>query len=101
MNVETGGPGGDPTGTVSVNTPANTEDASDTILEGDRNVGSCNGAAGNNFSGELALPADRGGNLYLNASCEGTQGQSCNLLTNSAWSSVQVLWAPLLLTNNS
>jgi len=100
VNIQTGG-GGAPSGAATVYTATSAGGASDTFLQCDASTDSCNGAAGNGFSGVVALPADRGGNLYLSASCNGNQGQSCNLLNNGAWSSVRLVWAHLLLTNNS
>jgi hypothetical protein len=89
------------TGTATLYTPADVNDANDAFLQCDSVTDSCNNATATSFSGVLALPADRGGNLYLSAGCAGTQGQSCNLINNGAWATVKLLWADLLLTNTS
>jgi hypothetical protein len=56
----------------------------------------------NDFTGELAIPAGRGGNLYLSAGCGGSAGASCNEGgSNGAWSLVELWWANLRLSNSS
>ncbi len=99
--VHAGGYDPGASGTATLYTPTYADDASNAFLQCNAIIDLCNNTAGNHFSGVLALPADRGGNLYLSAGCAGTAGQSCNLVSNGAWSSVQLLWADLLLTNTS
>ena len=99
--VHAGGYDAGASGTATLYTPAYADDASDAFLQCNAIINLCNNTPGIRFSGVLALPADRGGNLYLSAGCAGTTGQSCNLISNGAWSSVQLLWADLLLTNTS
>ncbi len=99
--VHAGGYDAGASGTATLYTPAYADDASNAFLQCNAITNLCNGTVGSHFSGVLALPTDRGGSLYLSADCAGTAGQYCNLVSNGAWSSVQLLWADLLLTNTS
>jgi hypothetical protein len=101
VNVHAGGYDAAASGTATLYTPADANDSSDAFLQCNAITDLCNNAAAPRFSGVLALPAGRGGDLYLSAGCAGTAGQYCNLVNNGAWSSVQLLWADLLLTNSS
>jgi hypothetical protein len=101
VNVHAGGYAAAASGTATLYTPADANDASDAFLQCNAITDLCNNTAATRFSGVLAVPADRGGDLYLSAGCAGTAGQYCNLVNNGAWSSVQLLWADLLLTNSS
>jgi hypothetical protein len=60
---------------------------------------------GNDFTGQLELPAGRGGNLYLSAGCGGESSphlQSCNEGgSNGAWSLIDLWWANLRLSNDA
>jgi hypothetical protein len=54
------------------------------------------------YSGVISLPANRGGALYVGASCGGDSGQACDEGGNDgAWSLVDVWWANLLLSNSA
>jgi hypothetical protein len=54
------------------------------------------------FTGELEVPAGRGGELYLSAGCGGIAGQSCNEGgSEGAWSLVRLYSAQLTLANSS
>jgi hypothetical protein len=54
------------------------------------------------YSGVISLPANRGGALYVSASCGGAGGQACDEGGNDgAWSLVDVWWANLLLSNGA
>ncbi len=54
------------------------------------------------YSGVISLPANRGGALYVGASCGGAGGQACDEGGNDgAWSLVDVWWANLLLSNEA
>jgi hypothetical protein len=58
------------------------------------------------FSGVLGIPANRGGNLYVSASCGGINGQSCTEhadLVNGwdAYAIAEVHWADLLLSSSA
>jgi hypothetical protein len=93
--------GQDASGTAVLYTPNYAYDASDVFFQCAAQLTPCaNGT--NDFTGNLTLPAGRGGDLYLSASCGGTAGQYCNAGgSNGAWSLVQLWWADLLLTNTS
>jgi hypothetical protein len=50
----------------------------------------------------VGLPSNRGGNLYLAASCGGGSGYACNSGgSNGSWSLVRLWWANLLLSNTA
>ncbi len=54
------------------------------------------------YSGVISLPTNRGGALYVSASCGGAGGQACDEGGNDgAWSLVDVWWANLLLSNGA
>jgi hypothetical protein len=54
------------------------------------------------FTGELEVPAGRGGELYLSAGCGGIAGQSCDEGgSEGAWSLVRLYSARLALANSS
>jgi hypothetical protein len=57
----------------------------------------------NDLSGELSIPSNTGGSLFLAASCgSGYSGTSCSEGgSEGAWSLVRVHWAHLLLSNES
>jgi hypothetical protein len=99
VNVQTGGYAAGSRGAVTFYSGADT--AGDAFLSCDPINDSCNNAAASGYTGVLTLPTGRGGNLYLSASCDGTPGQSCNIGANGAWSSLELIWAHLLLTNTS
>jgi hypothetical protein len=63
----------------------------------------CPGGGGRlDYSGQITLPGNRGGKLYLQAECaEGNPGASCNTHAyENAWALAQVVWAHLLLLSN-
>ena len=94
------GSGVNATGTAIAASP--TEDDSDIILECALGRGGCgNGAYA--YSGTLSLPANRGGEFYLWAGCDGVSGYSCDTGAGpvGAWSEVQLWWADMLLSNDS
>jgi hypothetical protein len=57
------------------------------------------GSAPDDFSGPLAVPANRGGDLYAAASCGGTVGGTCTTAAGSVYSEVLVSSADLLLSS--
>jgi hypothetical protein len=95
------GYGADASGTAVLYTPSFAYDASNVFFQCAAQLTACaNGTS--DFSGVLALPAGRGGNLYVAAACGGIPGQYCNVGgSNGAWALVQLSWADLLLTNTS
>jgi hypothetical protein len=95
------GYGADASGTAVLYTPTAAYDAGDVFFQCVADLTACNGGS-TDFSGVLALPANRGGDLFLAAACGGIAGQYCNVGgSNGAWSLVQLWWAELLLTNTS
>jgi hypothetical protein len=62
----------------------------------------CPGTSGVDYSGPVALPADRGGDLYLQAECaNGTPSGMCSINAHdNAWALAQVVWAHLLLSSD-
>jgi hypothetical protein len=95
------GYGADASGTAVLYTPTFAYDASNVFFQCAAELTACaNGTS--DFTGVLALPAGRGGNLFLAAACGGIPGQYCNVGgSNGAWALVQLWWADLLLTNTS
>ena len=95
------GYGADASGTAVLYTPSLAYDASNVFFQCAAQLTPCaNGTS--DFSGVLALPAGRGGNLYVAAGCGGIPGQYCNVGgSNGAWALVQLWWADLLLANTS
>ena len=86
-------------GTAVLYSPVGAYDASDVFFQCANGQAPC---PSDEFSGVLALPANRGGGLYLAAGCGGIAGQACNSGgSNGAWSLVQLWWADLQLTNTS
>ncbi|MGH2916043.1 MAG: hypothetical protein ACRDMX_13745 [Solirubrobacteraceae bacterium] len=57
------------------------------------------------FSGQLTVPADRGGNFYIAASCGGQPGNGDECNTTAAgkndWSIAQLYWARFLLSTQA
>jgi hypothetical protein len=88
-------------GTAVVYSPSYAYDGSDVVFQCDWGLAPCSNGT-NDFTGVIALPSSRGGNLYVSAGCGGTKGAVCNEGgSNGAWSLVRVAWADLLLTNSS
>ena len=86
-------------GTAVLYSPVGAYDASDVFFQCANGQAPC---PNDEFSGILALPANRGGGLYLAAGCGGIAGQACNSGGSlGAWSLVQLWWADLLLTNTA
>lgn len=75
--------------------------ASDVLLQCAAGHEPCYGAT-NSYIGVLEVPTGRGGDLYLEASCDGASARSCDEGgSNGAFSQVQLWWAELRLTNNA
>src|SRR5271166_3344152 len=89
-------------GTAVAYTPEYAYDASIVFFQCAAGLTPCSGGT-NDFSGTLAIPAGRGGSLYLSAGCgSGYNTGSCNEGgSEGAWSLVRLYWAQLLLTNSS
>jgi hypothetical protein len=95
------GRGYNASGTAVLYTPEYTYDASNVLFQCAAGLSPCS-SAGNDYTGQIAIPAGRGGNLYVSAGCGGAPGASCSEgASNGAWSSVQLWWANLRLSNSS
>jgi hypothetical protein len=75
-------------------------DGSDVFFQCANGQTPCSGAT-DDFSGQLTLPASRGGDLYAGASCGGAAGGTCTTAVDGAYSQVQVFSADLLLSNGA
>ncbi len=88
--------------TAAMFTPAYAYDASNVFLQCVAVLAACqNGVP--NYYGQVELPRDRGGNLYLAAGCAGqVAGTACTHGgSHGAWSLVSVAWANLLLSTSA
>jgi hypothetical protein len=84
-------------GIAAMYTPAYVHDASNVFLQCVKPYAPCqNGLP--QYGGEVELPRDRGGNLYLAAVCGGVAGSYCSEGgSRGAWSAVALGWANLRL----
>jgi hypothetical protein len=75
-------------------------DGSDVFFQCANGQTPCSGAS-DDFSGQLAVPANRGGDLYAAASCGGAAGGTCTTpaAAGSPYAEVRVSSADLLLSN--
>jgi hypothetical protein len=71
------GYGQDASGTAVAYTPEYAYDGSNVFFQCAAGLTPC-APGSNDFTGQLEVPAGRGGNLYLSAGCGGTPGQSCD-----------------------
>jgi hypothetical protein len=95
------GYGQDASGTAVAYTPEYAYDGSNVFFQCAAGLTPC-APGSNDFTGQLEVPAGRGGNLYLSAGCGGTPGQSCDEGgSNGGWSVVELWWANLRLSNTS
>jgi hypothetical protein len=64
---------------------------------------SCPGSpdGSSDFSGQIALPSNRGGNFTLQVGCLAAPGNTCNTnAPHGAWALAQIFWAHFLLSSN-
>jgi hypothetical protein len=95
------GHGYNASGTAVAYTPEFAYNGSNVFFQCAFGLTSCS-SAGNDFSGVLSIPNERGGHLYLSAGCGGASGYSCNEGgSEGAWSLVRVWWANLLLADEA
>ena len=100
MNLYADGGGYDTSGTAILYSPAFQYDGSDVVIQCARSLTPCSNGT-SDFSGVQSIPANRGGNLYVSATCGGS-GSTCNEGgSHGAWALAQVAWANILLSNNS
>ena len=96
------GHGPDASGTAVAYTPEYAYDGSNVFFQCAWGLTPC-APGSNDFTGQIELPAGKGGNLYLSAGCgSAQQGTSCDEgASNGAWSLVNVYWANLRLSNSA
>lgn len=97
------GHGLEASGTAVAYTPEYAYNGSNVFFQCAAGLTPCSGG-GNDFTGTLAVPAGRGGELYLSAGCGGQYeaGRSCSEGgSEGAWSLVRLYSAQLVLANTS
>jgi len=95
------GGGYNASGTAVAYTPDFAYDASNVFFQCARGLEPCSNGT-DDFSGVLALPADRGGSFYIGAGCGGASGYACDEGgSEGAWSLVRLWWANFLLSNEA
>ncbi|MDQ6747964.1 MAG: hypothetical protein M3010_07675 [Candidatus Dormibacteraeota bacterium] len=95
------GRGPNASGTAVVYEPAFGYDASNVFFQCAAGLAPCHNNT-NVFIGTLNLPANRGGDLYLQGGCGGAAGYSCNAGGSyGVWGGVGVPWAHLLLSSSA
>lgn len=93
------GDGPNASSVAAVYEPHFTYDGSDVVFQCANGQTPCSGDS-DDFSGRLAVPANRGGDLYAAASCGGgAAGGMCTTAVGSAYSEVLVYSADLLLSS--
>jgi hypothetical protein len=94
------GGGYNASGVAAVYTPAFVYDGSNVVMQCASGLSACaNGT--NHYFGPVTLPANRGGSLYVSASCGGAPGYACNAgASDGVWSRAQVGYAKLLLSSS-
>ena len=93
------GRGSNASGVAAVYTPSFAYDASNVVVQCASGLSPCaNGT--NRYTGPVALPANRGGSLYVSAGCGGSPGAVCNDGgSDGVWSRARVQYANLLLSS--
>ncbi len=93
------GRGHDASGVAAVYTPAFVYDASNVVFQCAWGLGPCANDS-NRYIGPVALPPNRGGSLYVSASCGGSPGAWCSEGgSDGVWARVRVFYANVLLTS--
>jgi hypothetical protein len=99
VSLRADGGGYNASGVAALYEPAFAYDGSDVFFQCAWGLSPCENGT-NDYSGELNLPADRGGDFYAAATCGGDPGETCNEDgSNGAWAEAQVTWAHLLLNS--
>ena len=100
LSATGGGPNA--SGTAIVYTPDYAYDGSDVVYQCAWGLGGCGASGSDAYTGTIALPNGRGGNLYVSAGCGGAGGYLCDSGgANGSWAEAQLWWADLLLANDS
>jgi hypothetical protein len=85
---------------VGLYEPQLANDESDAFFSCVEGLGYCNG--GNDYSGVVTLPTDRGGSLYLGASCTALGSNTCDSgASHGAWALGEISAAQLLLSSGA
>jgi hypothetical protein len=93
------GAGYNASGLAAVYTPAFVYDGPDVVFQCAWGLGPC-GNGTNHYQGPVTLPANRGGELYVDAACSGALGYACNAGgSDGVWARARVSYANLLLTS--
>jgi hypothetical protein len=93
------GPGGYAHGDAILYEPAFQYDNSDVFFQCVQSSSDC-GQGGDDYAGDVSLPADAGGNFYASAACNGFTGGTCNADSAfGAWALVQVHSARFVLSS--
>jgi hypothetical protein len=101
VSLSADGTGYNASGTAVLYTPAFAYDGGNVFFQCASGLPVCSPGS-YDFTGTLALPANRGGDLYVAAGCGGDAGFVCNAGgSGGAWASTYVHSADLLLDNSS
>jgi hypothetical protein len=101
VGLSADGRGMNASGVAAVYTPALAYDASNVVIQCAAGLAPCSGTT-NDYAGTVVLPANRGGSLFLSASCGGNPGFVCDSAgSHGAWSLVLLGSANLLLRNDT
>ncbi len=94
------GSGYNASGLAAVYTPTFSYDGSNVVMQCAWGLNPCaNGT--HRYAGPVPLPTNRGGSLYVSASCGGYPGFACNAgSSDGVWSRVHVQYANLLLSSS-
>jgi hypothetical protein len=81
--------------------PALVNDPGDNFLQCVAWLAACAPSDSVDFSGQAALPADRGGDFFAEAACSSSSGGSCDENGRAgAWALAQIDWAHFLLSSD-
>jgi hypothetical protein len=100
VSLSTDGYGYDASGVAAIYTPAFAYNGSNVVTQCAAGLSPCwNGT--NDFTGGVELPANRGGDLFIGASCGGNAGEVCDEGGgNGGWATASLYSANLLLNSS-
>lgn len=101
VSLSADGTGYNASGVAAIYTPAFAYNGSNVVTQCAAGLSPCwNGT--NDFTGGVALPANRGGDLYIGASCGGNAGAVCDAGgSNGGWATAFLYSADLLLNSTA
>jgi len=101
VSLTADGYGYDASGVAAIYTPAFAYNGSNVITQCAAGLSPCwNGT--NDFTGGVELPASRGGDLFISASCGGNAGEICDEGgSNGGWATASLYSADLLLNSTA